>query len=180
MSSSSGGLYSFKASSGVYDIFIYSRLPLTKVSLIEDYSILYFVNEGVDLLYGDAVYVSGDGSVSLASSATLAPQSRNIAICIDTTVMSGSTGRFRTVGLINRDGTPGALGYLSESGEITETVPSYDGGDLYSTILGRQFSNSSFYIRKYDPTLEGLLGGEYTPSLDFSESRNSMYSPDIF
>lgn len=147
VSTSSSGMYSFMISSGVYDITVFGTAPMIKVNIIEDASVVYRVNSGAPLVYGKAVYPSGDGTVALAGTTGTAEEARVFAICVDPTLATGSTGRFRHLGMINRTGTPGAVGYLGQDGLATETVPLYSAGDKFSTILGRQFSNSQFRAR---------------------------------
>lgn len=144
---SSSGMYSFVIAAGVYDITVFSTAPMIKVNIIEDPSIIYRINSGAPLLYGDSVYISGDGLVALAGTTGTAEEARVLAICVETTLATGATGRFRHFGMITHTGTPGALGYLGQDGLPTETVPLYASGDKFSTILGRQFSNSQFHVR---------------------------------
>lgn len=144
---STSGMYSFTIVAGVYDITVFSTAPMSKVNIIEDASILYRVNSGAPLIYGDSVYSSGDGTVALAGTTGTAEQARVLAICVETTLATGATGRFRHFGMITHSGTPGALGYLGQDGLPTEIVPYFEDGDKFSTILGRQFSNSQFHVR---------------------------------
>ena len=144
---SSSGMYSFAIAAGVYDITVFSTAPMIKVNIIEDPSIIYRVNSGAPLIYGDSVYSSGDGTVALAGTTGTAEQARVLAICVETTLATGATGRFRHFGMVTHTGTPGALGYLGQDGLPTEVVPYFEDGDKFSTILGRQFSNTQFHVR---------------------------------
>jgi len=150
-SSDSNGLYTFKAAAGRYTITVSGQSALVDVTILDDPSILYLVNSGASILYGEAAYISGDGTAAKAQSDGTNSEASVVAICLETALTNGSTGRFRTFGLIDRAaGTPGALGYLGQDGEITETVPDYSAGDFFSTILGRQFTSDKFNVRGYN------------------------------
>ncbi len=142
----SSGRFSFKSPAGLVDIVVSAdgfSATLTEISLIEDPSLIYMVNdEGSSLSYGDAVYISGSGEVKKGQSDGTEDESNIVGICVDTILADGSTGRFKTIGSIDRISTPGEIGYLSASGVITASPPSTG----FVTALGRQVSNSKFFV----------------------------------
>lgn len=143
-----GGLYSFFIDAGRYSLTITAGpyvLAEDDVTIQEDPFLAYLVNDdSVAFAYGDPVYISGDGLVRKAGSAGTDAQAAVYATCMEDTLDSADTGRFRLFGEITRAGTPGVLSYLGQAGEITETIPEYDNGDRYSVILGRQLAALSF------------------------------------
>ncbi len=142
----SSGRFSFKSPAGRFDIVVSKdgfSATLSDVTLIDDPSIIYMVNdEGSTLSYSDPVYVSGDGEVKQAQSDGTADEANAIAVCVESSLANGSTGRFRTVGLIDRSGMPGDLCYLSSAGAISPSPPTVG----YVTTLGRQVSNDKFFV----------------------------------
>lgn len=146
LTTDSSGRFSFNAEAGLYTIEITKGLysaTLTNITLIEDPSILYLVNDnGSALALGNLVYISGDGEVKKGQSDGTEAEASVMAACAESTLANGATGRFRALGLIARTGTPGVIGYLSDTGTITETVPSSG----FATVVGKQISNTLFDI----------------------------------
>lgn len=144
--SDASGRYSFKIDAGLYDITATKSgftVEDNGVTVIDDPSLLYLQNdEGASLEYGDPVYISGDGEVKLAESNGTEAEAGVVAVCVEDLLTDGSVGRFRTMGAILRAGTPGAIGYLSASGTITETEPVV--GSV--VVLGRQISATEFLL----------------------------------
>jgi len=145
------GRYAFKAASGVYQmaaVFGAYSTSLTSVSLVEDPSIVYLVNDqGSAITVGQVVYVSGDGLVKLAESDNTEVEASAVAVCVEATLADGDEGRFRTLGLVARAGNEGEVVYLSATaGATTETAPTTG----WSLVLGRQVSSTLYYL---DPGL---------------------------
>lgn len=140
------GRFSYKWAAGLYDITVtkdtYSA-TLPQVTAIEDPSIIYMVNDsGGTLSYGDVVHVSGDGLVDQADSDGPEAAASAVAVCVEGTLGAGSTGRFRTIGPIDRVGTPGAIGYLSSAGVITQSAPTSG----FAVVMGRQSGADVFTL----------------------------------
>lgn len=146
LTTDSDGRFSFKSPAGIFDITVSKgsfSAELTEITIVEDPSLIYMINEdGGNLLAGDPVYVSGDGLVKKAQSDGTNEEANVIGVCVEPILTDGNTGRFRTIGLIDREGTPGNIGYLSSTGTITDTPPSTG----FVTVLGKQVSADKFFL----------------------------------
>lgn len=156
MTSDSSGRYTCKIASGIYDVVATkSSYTVTdqEITIVEDATIAYLTNDsGGSMVVGTAAYIKGDGTVGKAVSDNTEEKASVEAICVESLLTNGSTGRFRVLGPIpGIAGTPGALGYLSATGTITETVPSGGAGDNFSAILGRWRSATVFSFRPSIP-----------------------------
>ena len=145
LTADSSGRFSFKSPSGLFDIIVvkdaYSA-ALTEVTIVEDPSLVYLVNGGPALVYGDLVYVSGDGEVSKGQSDGTLEEAGIIGVCMETLLAGGSTGRIRTIGFCDRDGAAGVLVYLSATGTMTETPPASG----FAAIIGKQITTERMYV----------------------------------
>ena len=152
----STGRFWFKAASGVYDIVTVSGVYTStesEITIAEDSLVAYFVNNhGSSLVYGDLVRITGSGQVQKAVSNGTEAAAGVEAVCVETLLTNGSTGRFRLLGPIDKAGTAGAYGYLSATGTITTTVPSAGAGDTYLCVAGKFISNTLFNFKPGYPT----------------------------
>ncbi len=149
------GRVSFKIASGLYDIVTASGLYTateTEYTVQEDALVAYFINnEGSNLVFGDLVYIYGDGLVRKSKSDGTEAEAGVEAICLETLLADASTGRFRLLGQLQLPGTAGAYGYLAADGSVTETVPSVGAGDTFSTIVGKFISSTIFNFKPSYP-----------------------------
>lgn len=152
LTANSSGVVSFKVADGIYDIVVTSGAYTnteTLVSIFESPDVVQLQNaDAVTFGYGDLVYIFGSGTVKRAKSNGTEAEASAEAVCLETALTPGSTGRFKINGAVSGlSGTPGAIGYLSQTGTITNTVPTTGAGDVFSTIVGR-FSKSSTMLLK--------------------------------
>jgi hypothetical protein len=142
---------SFKVAAGKYDIVAtkdaYSSTE-TEYTVSEDSLVAYFINdEGDAITFGQLVRINGDGTVATAQSDGTEAEAGVEAVCLETVLADGSTGRFRLSGQIPLAGTAGAYGYLDANGNITETVPSSGAGDTHLVLVGRFISSNIFNFK---------------------------------
>ena len=150
VTASSNGLFSFKIDAGIYTIRVSYGAFLhvqDATEIVDDPSISYLINDDATLVYGDLVYISDSAEVRKATPTGIEIYAAVYAVCVEETLANGAAGRFRTFGVVERSGTPGALGYLGQASEITETVPEFEAGDLFAVVLGRQISASQFLFK---------------------------------
>lgn len=147
----STGRFFFKVAAGKYDFVITKGSFSTtesEITIQEDALVAYFINDdGADLVFGDLVRITGDGLVQSAFSDGTESEAGVEAICLETLLTDGSTGRFRLLGQLALSGTPGAYGYLAQDGTVTETVPSTGAGDTYLCIVGKFISANLFNFK---------------------------------
>lgn len=152
----SSGRFSFKCLPGLYSIVTakdaYSSTD-TEVMIIDDVTLAYLINDhGSNISPGDLCYVSGDGEVKRGVSTGTETQASIEVICVENAVLAhGSTGRFRSLGLVPVSGTPGAVGFLGPAGTIVTDLPAAADGDTYSVTLGRFVSSSLFNFKPSYP-----------------------------
>lgn len=106
---------------------------------------------------GQVVYITSNDTFGIADSdiATDAIE-RSQLFLTNTVVASAALGQVTSYGVVSSlaGGVAGQLGYLSQTGTITNTVPSIAAGDRYLVILGRWISASKFF---WNPQLPILL-----------------------
>jgi hypothetical protein len=147
----SSGRFSFKIAAGKYDIVTVSgayTATESEVTILEDTLVAYFVNNhGSSLAFGDLVRITGSGQVQKAVSNSTEAAAGVEAICLESVLANGSTGRFRLLGQLDLAGTAGSYGYLSATGTVTMTIPSSGAGDTYLCIVGKFLSNTVFNFK---------------------------------
>lgn len=149
------GLFSFKTTPGRYDILI-EKGPFTlsqeDVTIAQDQTVVNLINdEGSALVFGELVYISGDGLVKKAQSDGTDDEASAVALCLETTLADGVSGKFRLLGQITLTGVAGEVGYLSQLGEITATEPTTGAGDLFLTVVGRWVEDNLFMFKPHAP-----------------------------
>ncbi len=147
----SSGIASFKIAAGLYTMVTASGAYTsteTEITILEDALVAYFVNdEGSSLVVGDLVRITGDGLVEQAFSTGTETEAGVEAICLETLLTDGSTGRFRLLGQLPLPGTAGAYGYLSQTGTVTETIPTVGAGDTVQVMVGKFITNGIFNFK---------------------------------
>lgn len=156
--SGTGGYFTFCIAAGIYDIHIEKDAFIgdeDDVTIIDDPSIKYLTNSDATISYGDVVYIYDNNQVKLATNDDTEDLANAYAVCVESSLLNGHVGRFRTFGLIDQDGTPGELGYLGVGGQITENIPDYDSGARFSVVLGRFTASGKFL---FNPPPGGVVG----------------------
>lgn len=159
------GEFSFSAASGTYSFVVMrngtsrtiDKITLGGGSSVGDgnSTVSSMTNgNGTMLTVGQVGYVTAAGTVSKATS-LINTEEKLIVLVSDASIANGIAGNFKTFGELTglSGGTAGEIGYLSQTGTITTTVPTIGAGDTYLVVLGYWLSATKFFFNPRQPIL---------------------------